>query len=196
MTNSPATNKVDDIFIEAVNEQLEGYDEAALIGLLGKKLPSRERIEQDLQSDTLYSDNPHLVRCILTYLERKKRTDENFTDFWKLTDNGKPAWSVEHIYPQKPKAGEWPEDCKDRLHALGNLTLSAYNSNLSNHSFAKKAHIQEAGKDGKDIGLKSGNVKINDYLEHVVDDQWSAEHIDARGKRLIEQFMSQLNLRN
>ena len=198
LTNIPATNELDSIFIEAIKTQLKGYDETALIGLLGKKLPSRERIEQDLQSDTLYSDNPHLVRCILTYLEQKQRTRENRPDFWELTQNGKPVWSVEHIYPQTPKTNaEWPEGCKDRLHALGNLTLSAYNSNLSNRSFAEKAHIQEAGKGGNDIGLKSGNVKINDYLlEHVADDQWSAEHIDARGKCLIEQFMGWLNLSN
>ena len=197
LTNIPATNKLDSIFIEAVNTQLKGYDEDALIGSLSKELPNRERIKQDLESTTLYSDNPHLVRCILTYLEQKQRTRENRPDFWELTKNGKPVWSVEHIYPQKPKAGEWPEDCKDRLHALGNLTLSAYNSNLSNRSFTEKAHIPEADNDSNDIGLKSGNVKINDYLlEHVVDDQWSAERIDARGKCLIEQFMGWLNLSN
>lgn len=200
LTNIPATNKLDSVFIEAVNTQLKGYDEDALIGSLSKELPNRERIKQDLESTTLYSDNPHLVRCILTYLEQKQRTLENRTDFWGVTENGKSVWSVEHIYPQTPQTNEeWPEGCKDRLHALGNLTLSAYNSNLSNRSFAKKAHIQKEGEEGKkeDIGLKSGNVKINDYLlKHVVDDQWSAEHIDERGKHLIEQFMGWLNLPN
>lgn len=182
LTNIPATSRTDDIFITAAKTQHKKYDEAALIAQLQQALPDVKYIKQSLESPDLYEDNAHLTRYILVYLEQKQRTAENAVDFW-ANNKGKPVWSVEHIYPQKPKTGEWPDDCKDWLHSLGNLTLSAYNSNLHNSSFTEKSQK-------KDIGLKSGNVKINDYLRDKT--EWNAEHIKKRGEELIEAFLSSL----
>ena len=189
LTNIPATNRTDDIFIAAAKTQHEKYDEAVLIAQLQQVLPDAEYIKQSLENKYLYEDNAHLTRYILVYLEQKQRTAENAVDFWaNHKDTGKPVWSVEHIYPQKPKTGEWPNDCKEWLHSLGNLTLSAYNSNLHNRSFAGKSQVID--ENGKDIGLKSGNVKINDYLRDKT--EWNAEHIKKRGEELIEAFLSSL----
>lgn len=182
LTNIPATSRTDDIFITVAKTQHEKYDEATLIAQLQQALPDVKYIKQSLESPDLYEDNAHLTRYILVYLEQKQRTAENAVDFW-ANNKGKPVWSVEHIYPQKPKTGEWPDDCKDWLHSLGNLTLSAYNSNLHNSSFTEKSQK-------KDIGLKSGNVKINDYLRDKT--EWNAEHIKKRGEELIEAFLSSL----
>lgn len=187
LTNIPTANRLDDIFINLVKTQLKEYDEQKLIDELRKFLPRQERIKADLQDKNLYDDNPNLVRYLLIYLEKMHRTAENQTDFWKEKSKKVPIWSVEHIYPQTPKDGEWDNNCKPLLHSLGNLTLSAYNSNLSNRSFNQKAHIQE---NGKDIGLKSGNVKINDYLQNKT--EWTAEDIKERGDILIEQFLQSL----
>lgn len=188
LTNIPATSRTDDIFITAAKTQHEKYNEATLIAQLQQALPDVKYIKQSLESPDLYEDNAHLTRYILVYLEQKQRTAENAVDFWANTDKGKPVWSVEHIYPQKPKTGEWPDDCKKWLHSLGNLTLSAYNSTLYNNSFAEKS--QEFDKNGNDIGLKSGNIKINDYLCDKT--EWNAEHIKKRGEELIEAFLSSL----
>jgi len=187
LTNIPATNRTDDIFIAATKTQHEKYDEAALIAQLQQALPDAEYIKKSLENKYLYEDNAYLTRYILVYLEQKQRTDENAVDFW-ANNEGKPVWSVEHIYPQKPKTREWPDDCKEWLHSLGNLTLSAYNSNLHNHSFARKSQVND--EDGKDIGLKSGNVKINDYLRDKT--EWNAEHIKKRGEELVEAFLRSL----
>ena len=167
--------------------QHEKYDEAALISQLQQALPDTEYIRQSLENKYLYEDNANLTRYILVYLEQKQRTAENTVDFWANNHKGKPIWSVEHIYPQKPKTGEWPDDCKEWLHSLGNLTLSAYNSNLHNHSFAKKSQVNE---NGKDIGLKSGNVKINDYLRDKT--EWNAAYIKGRRDTLIDHFLKSL----
>ena len=140
-----------------------------------------------MENKYLYEDNAYLTRYILVYLEQKQRTDENAVDFW-ANNEGKPVWSVEHIYPQKPKTREWPDDCKEWLHSLGNLTLSAYNSNLHNRSFAGKSQVID--ENGNDIGLKSGNVKINDYLRDKT--EWNAEHIKKRGEELVEAFLRSL----
>ncbi|EFM96304.1 DUF262 domain-containing protein, partial [Actinobacillus pleuropneumoniae] len=163
LTDSPTTNRLDEIFIRATKTQHNGYNEKGLIAELQKELPTRERIGEALQSVTLYEDNPALIRYILIYLEKQLRTNENQVDFWAVNSKGKPIWSVEHIYPQNPRNDkEWSDDCKKGLHSLGNLTLSAYNSNLSNRSFGEKAEVKD--ENGKDIGLTSSNVKINAYL--------------------------------
>lgn len=188
LTNVPATNRTDDIFIAAAQTQHAQYNEAVLFAELQKALPARDYIKQALQSVTLYEDNPALVRYILVYLEQQKRTAENRVDFWATNNKGKPIWSVEHIYPQKPKADEWADNCKEWLHSLGNLTLTAYNSNLSNRSFAEKASVKD-DKDN-DIGLQSGNVKINDFLCNK--SEWNAEHIEKRGNELIDMFLNTL----
>ena len=187
LTNIPATNRTDDIFIAATKTQHEKYDEAALIAQLQQALPDAEYIKKSLENKYLYEDNAYLTRYILVYLEQKQRTDENAVDFW-ANNEGKPVWSVEHIYPQKPKTREWPDDCKEWLHSLGNLTLSAYNSNLHNRSFAGKSQVID--ENGNDIGLKSGNVKINDYLRDKT--EWNAEHIKKRGEELVEAFLRSL----
>ncbi len=187
LTNIPATNRTDDIFISATKTQHEKYDEAALITQLQQAIPNAEYIKQSLENMYLYEDNANLTRYILVYLEQQQRTAGNAVDFWANNSKGKPIWSVEHIYPQTPKKGEWSDDCKEWLHSLGNLTLSAYNSNLHNHSFAKKSQVNE---NGKDIGLKSGNVKINNSLRDKT--EWNAEYIKERRNILIEQFIQSL----
>ena len=185
LTDRPATNRLDEIFIRATKTQHKEYNEKSLFDELQKELPSQKHIEEALQSNTLYDDNPALIRYILIYLEQQLRTAENQVDFWAVNQKGKAIWSVEHIYPQKPKEGEWYEDCKERLHSLGNLTLSAYNSNLSNRSFEEKAEVKD--EKGNNIGLKSGNVKINDYL--LDKDKWCLEYIKERGNQLRETFL-------
>ncbi|MGY6090503.1 DUF262 domain-containing protein [Avibacterium paragallinarum] len=189
LTDSPATNRLDEIFIRATETQHNKYNEKSLFDELQKELPSQERIKEALLSKSLYEDNPALIRYILIYLEQQNRTAENKVDFWAVNQKGKAIWSLEHIYPQNPKEGEWNEDCKYGLHSLGNLTLSAYNSNLSNKSFDKKAE----DKDKKDniIGFKSGNVKINDYLRNK--DKWCLEYIEERGNQLREIFLEYIN---
>lgn len=190
LTDSPATNRLDEIFIRATKTQHNGYNEKGLIAELQKELPTRERIGEALQSVTLYEDNPALIRYILIYLEKQLRTNENQVDFWAVNSKGKPIWSVEHIYPQNPRNDkEWSDDCKKGLHSLGNLTLSAYNSNLSNRSFGEKAEVKD--ENGKDIGLTSGNVKINAYL--LDKSNWDFTSIENRGTELQKDFLNYID---
>ena len=98
------------------------------------------------------------------------------------------------ILPQNPdeKSG-WNdiftnEEFESNLHRLGNLTLTAYNSNLSNKSFSLKRDAKD--KDGKPIGLNSGNVKINDYIKSKDKDAvWNVKCIEERGNILAEEIM-------
>lgn len=91
--------------------------------------------------------------------------------------------------PQNPdKKTDWllidEEIRKQYIHKIGNLTLTCYNSNLSNKSFIDKIFIKE---NEKDIGLKSGNVKINEYL--MTKNEWSIEDIKNRSEILVNEIM-------
>jgi hypothetical protein len=112
----------------------------------------------------------------------------------KYTKNDKLIWSIEHIMPQNPdKETDWllidEEIRKQYIHKIGNLTLTCYNSNLSNKSFIDKTSIKE---NEKDIGLKSGNVKINEYLMTEDKEEWTIEDIKKRSEKLVDEIMSLL----
>lgn len=135
---------------------------------------------------------------MLTKLEKSKRTRENEVDFWALSDGKKLVWSIEHILPQNPSQdSDWDkifsdEDKKAYVHRLGNLTLTCYNSSLSNKSYGKKISVTD--KDEKNVGLKSGNVKINKYLMEKQDDTWKMKDIDARSDSLSKEILNLLKI--
>lgn len=90
--------------------------------------------------------------------------------------------SIEHILPQKsPLHKEWQEMLgvqynkvhKEWLHTLGNLTLTQYNSELSNKPFKEKLKI-----------LTSSNVTLNQYFRKI--DIWNEEEIKNRAEHLAD----------
>ena len=99
-------------------------------------------------------------------------------------------YSIEHILPQNPtlspqwqaELGEdWQRIQQTWLHTLGNLTLTGYNSEYSDHPFAYKRD-QVTSKDGKKIGFKYSALNLNEGLGQV--DQWNEAAIKARAERL------------
>ncbi|MHC5599740.1 MAG: DUF262 domain-containing protein [Nostoc sp.] len=90
--------------------------------------------------------------------------------------------SLEHIMPQKsPLPKEWQEMLgenynkahKEWLHTLGNLTLTQYNSELSNKCFEEKLKI-----------LRTSNVTLNQYFHKV--NVWNEEEIKSRAESLAK----------
>jgi uncharacterized protein with ParB-like and HNH nuclease domain len=86
--------------------------------------------------------------------------------------------TIEHIMPQKLN-NEWRSMLgtnhgnlqKHWLHTLGNLTLTGYNSELSNKPFEQKL-----------IYLRSSNVTLNQYFGNI--DIWNEEAIKNRAEHL------------
>ncbi len=86
--------------------------------------------------------------------------------------------SIEHIMPQKlnqdwkKSLGEdWETAHELLLHTLGNLTLTAYNGELSNDSFSKK----------KEVLIKS-HLELNKYFQKKT--TWQKEDIEERSQYL------------
>ena len=92
------------------------------------------------------------------------------------------------------------EECKEIqeewVHCLGNLTLSGYNSRLSNQSFERKQSKTEITAAGHkiDIGYRNGLYLNN--LTFEVDDshltslseirEWKQQDIEARNDTMVE----------
>lgn len=100
-------------------------------------------------------------------------------------DNG--SFTIEHVMPQNALAASgWANDVEDMdeetfgtlLNNLGNLTLSAYNSELSDDSFSEKKERYVGGY-GKDY------LVISDAMRKV--DSWGADQIRDRAKELARE---------
>nr|WP_254075638.1 DUF262 and DUF1524 domain-containing protein [Paenibacillus tritici] len=89
--------------------------------------------------------------------------------------------SVEHVFPQKPKASEWGVVQKVLLHTVGNLTLAhwADNSSMSNKPFSDKLTISQ--------GYKQSALRLNEYI--VEQSEWGETQINERARRLAELAM-------
>lgn len=191
LTNYPATNKLDAIFMDLIehikDDEIYSFD--TIKAFLDNYRAKQELIFEILTQEPLYDNNAKALRYLLVKIEKSKRTYENKVDFWEKRKGNDPIWSVEHIYPQKPKKGEEKEMLELHKHKLGNLTLTCYNGNLSNSPYKDKLNMEQ---DKKNVGLASGNVFINDYIKTKFDngdENWTEQDINERGKMLANYFL-------
>jgi len=119
--------------------------------LLGE-LIEKELIKSKLTTSNIYDFSSNLTKCLLVHIERSLSTKESMKDYWALnTGNGsrqpQPVWSIEHIYPRNPKKDDIDEECEKLKDTLGNLTITAYNANLSNRSYIDKLGLEKNEKE-------------------------------------------------
>ncbi len=99
------------------------------------------------------------------------------------------AYTIEHIMPQnnnlsdewKYELGENYEEIHEKyLHTIGNLTLTAYNSNLSDKSFYEKQTIEN--------GFNDSPLRLNSYLKTV--NKWDETTIMERANILFDKALT------
>lgn len=92
-------------------------------------------------------------------------------------------YTIEHIMPQNDNMSEawrsalgpeWERIHETKLHTLGNLTLTGYNSEYSDRPFLEKRDMKG--------GFKESPLRLNEGLGTV--DLWNEDAIDRRAKRL------------
>lgn len=119
-------------------------------------------------------------RDIYNFRSRKYwlRRLENYERKEPITVN---EYTVEHIMPQslsdewKRELGDnWEEIHENLLHTIGNLTLTGYNSEYSNHPFADKQNTEG--------GFKQSPLRLNIGLGNL--ENWDENAIRARAKKL------------
>lgn len=94
-------------------------------------------------------------------------------------------YTIEHILPQNEQLSEawrsalgpeWQRVQKTWVHTLGNLTLTGYNSEYSDHPFTKKRDM--------DGGFKGSPLKLNEKLGDL--ENWDEYAIQERAERLAK----------
>jgi len=133
--------------------------------------PKDNEFYQELVDCKLYGKNDRRIktRLILEALEKSFNHKE-----MSNLDN----LSIEHIMPQtltkiwqKQLGDNWQEDYDLYVNSLGNLTLTAYNSELSNALFTdKKKH------------LKNSKLSLNSYFADIT--EWNKKTIQQRSQYL------------
>lgn len=113
--------------------------------------------------------------------EKVKLILESVEEFFKHKEKVSfDQLSIEHVMPQtlshdwKEQLGEdWAITHELMLHTLGNLTLTAYNSELSNDVFStKKIHFDKS------------NLELNKYFKNC--EYWKGEDIEKRAQYLAD----------
>lgn len=199
ITDFPATRELDKIFIDLVDISEEKGE--ITFSFVKNYLTAPGRFADDetfinMLLGDIYITNTNMARFILSKLEESHMTKENWRDLWAKTKYNKYIWTIEHILPEGgnlPK--EWIQTIADGdaekakiiqgmcVHKLGNLTLTAYNSNLSNFSFIKKRDRVD-DKSSNYIGYKNG-LYLNKELAEK--ENWTVEDITNRTKKLVKE---------
>jgi uncharacterized protein with ParB-like and HNH nuclease domain len=200
VTDYPNTRNLTNYFIEIIEElnklDVYSYDIAKETILRIGRPADDELFASKLKGD-LYDENVGAVRYILSSIElAETQTDEIYTNFYQR--NKKIfKWTVEHVFPQGdniPK--EWVDmisngdlesarELKTQyVHKIGNLTLTGYNSKLSNMSFERKKNRLQ---DGKNIGYKNG-LWLNEKLSKL--DTWTVDNIKERTDLLVKKAVN------
>lgn len=196
LTDTPPTRDLERLFIsicESVeSEGLKGiaaaeYIKKRLVDVSASDASFRECLE-----GPIYDVNPDMTRYILTVIASPSVTKE-MKPLWERYASGNYVWTIEHIFPQgKNIPDEWVKMVADgdmskatevqekQVHTLGNLTITGYNSKLSNMPFVTKRDRKDVY--GANVGYRNG-LNLNDELINT--DTWTSEQIQERTDRLV-----------
>lgn len=142
-----------------------------------KEFPDNDKFEVAFVSRDIY--NMRNRNYILSRLE-------NFKNKAPIIIEG---YTIEHIMPQNKNlsrewqadlGNDWQEVQKKYLHTIGNLTLTAYNSEMSDKCFMEKMDMEG--------GFKESALGLNRYV--VLQNTWNEDHIKERAKELTKKAES------
>lgn len=195
LTDTPPTRDLERLFISICesleSEGLKGiaaakYIKKRLVDVSASDTSFKERLE-----GPIYDVNPDMTRYILTVIASPSVTKE-MKPLWERYASGNYVWTIEHIFPQsKNIPDEWVKMVADgdmskaievqekQVHTLGNLTITGYNSKLSNMPFVTKRDRRDVY--GANVGYRNG-LNLNDELVNT--DTWTSEQIQERTDKL------------
>jgi len=176
------SNGLNNMFAAAFRGIKEDYLESVLahFALLDgtQKFPTDKEFKEELLKRDLYTRFYAKARYLLEGLENFDRKEKvNINEF-----------TIEHIMPQNIKNVEkwqkelgenWQEIHEKYLNTLGNLTLSAYNSEYSNKPFKEKQNCEK--------GFKSSPLYLNAGLQSL--EKFDEKSITQRAKSLANRAL-------
>ena len=156
---------------------LESIEASFLLLPSYRRFPNDEEFHRKIQTKDIYNfrSKSYWLRRMENY-SRKERI---------LVDD----YTIEHIMPQSEnKAEKVPEAWRTELgdewervwetyrHTLGNLTLTAYNSEYSNNAFSDKCDHE--------YGFKFSPLKMNEGI--ATEPKWNEQAINRRASKLAD----------
>lgn len=189
------TNALNKVFLQlsaqlkdCMQKQINGteYLERLKYLLLTKEgrgaLPRDAEFEQQLRSRQLYQMNKAHCAYILERLNNQDSREAQ--SIYQKLDEG--IYSIEHVMPQhltdawiEELGGDEEEACRIHqqwLHRLANLTLTAYNSEYSNRSFADKKNCE--------CGFAKSLIGFNQWI--CAQPTWNETTLQKREDLLVE----------
>lgn len=145
-----------------------------------RRFPTDEEFRRDLHTRDVYNfrSRSYWLRRMENF-GRRERVDVD-------------EYTIEHILPQNENLSakwrealgpEWERIQATWLHTLGNLTLTAYNSDYSDRAFEDKRDMPDA----PEKGLKQSPLHLNQGLGAL--EQWNEETIKARAGKLADRAL-------
>ena len=140
------------------------------------RFPHDQEFQTKLEAHDIYGKR--VCRILLERLENDNTKEPTDTS----------QYSIEHIMPQNERLPEawremlgtdWKTIQDEWLHRLGNLTLTAYNSEYSDRSFEEKKAIE-----GR---FCSSSVRLNMFVREQA--TWTPEEMRRRGEMLAAQSL-------
>ncbi len=161
---------------EAVGGDLKHLNEGLRHILAAKKCPGDDEFQDNLVNSPLYGSGDRLQK-IHVILERLESSYEHKESVPLET------LSIEHLMPQtlteqwqEDLGADWQSTHEIWLHTLGNLTLTAYNSELSNAPWTQKQ-----------AELRQSHLELNRRVAENA--RWESSTIAKRGERLAERCL-------
>jgi len=173
------TNSLNKTFVEFrgrldKSRYLESFKARLLLLDAYRRFPSAEEFRRDFQMRDIYNLTTRRQYLLRKLENHGRREAVNVQDY-----------TIEHILPQNPDLSaewramlgpDWQRIQETYLHTIGNLTLTAYNSSLSDLPFlAKQTH---------EGGFAHSPFRLNDGLRQLA--IWSEIEIKARAASLAE----------
>ncbi len=184
------TNALNKIFLNLNKEVLrydnnsQNYLEKFKYILSSKKtsgrFPKNDEFKEAISNKPIYLMRGAYKSYLFDRLENSNTCEKN--EIFKNLDNGK--YSIEHIMPQTLSPA-WIESLGNEaneihelwLNRLANLTITGYNSKLSNKPFIEK-------RDCPEFGYKDSGLRINQKIS--TKSKWGREELEERNQELVE----------
>ncbi|HHY0605814.1 TPA: GmrSD restriction endonuclease domain-containing protein [Vibrio parahaemolyticus] len=156
---------------------LESF-KAELISLSSyRRFPSDSELNRCLQHKDMYNvrSRAYWLRRLENHDKKERISVENYT--------------IEHVLPQNKNLStkwqlalgdDWQSIQEEYVHTIGNLTLTGYNSELSDRFFTEKRDMEG--------GFASSPLTLNQSLR--AHDTWNKESIQARSKLLADKMQT------
>lgn len=155
------------------NDPVESLEAALLLKDSYRRFPDDSEFKREFVVKDVY--NLRNRNYILRKLENHKRKEPVDVE----------TYTIEHVMPQNPDLSaewqlelgpQWQEVQARYLHTIGNLTLTGYNSELSDSPFSKKQTMEG--------GFKDSPIRLNRDLARR--EHWSEQDITDRARKLAE----------